>query len=176
MELGSTWEAMSYVAKGFFPSTLQNLEVHYLIHSSSPLVPILNQTIHPPHTIYPKSNLNIIRPPTTTRTPSQLSLSLWLSYQKPTRIPLFPHSYSWPTLLILFNLIIRILLGEVYKSWSSSICSFLHSHITSSHFSPSILLNALFSNILSLCSSLNIKHKVSHTIRILYNTSILTVS
>jgi hypothetical protein len=43
-------------------------------------------------------------------------------------------------------LIILIKLGEEYKSWSSSLCSFLHSPVTSSLLGPNILLSTLFSN------------------------------
>jgi hypothetical protein len=38
--------------------------------------------------------------------------------------------------------------------WSSSLCSFLQSPVISSLFGPNILLSTLFSNTLSLCSSL----------------------
>jgi hypothetical protein len=62
-------------------------------------------------------------------------------------------------------LIILIILGEEYKSRSSSLCSFLHSHITSSLFGPNILLSTLFRNTLSLCSSLNDRDQVSHPYR-----------
>jgi hypothetical protein len=43
-------------------------------------------------------------------------------------------------------------------------CSFLQSHVTSSLFSLNILLNALFSNTLSLCSSLNSQGPVKYKI------------
>jgi hypothetical protein len=45
-------------------------------------------------------------------------------------------------------------------------CSFLHPPVTPSLFCPNILLNTLFSNTLSLCSSLNVKDQVSHPNRI----------
>jgi hypothetical protein len=66
--------------------------------------------------------------------------------------------------LILLDLIILIILGEEYKSRSSFLCSFLYSPVTSPFLSPNIVLSTLFSNTLSLCSSLNVKDKFhSHT-------------
>ena len=46
---------------------------------------------------------------------------------------------------------------------SSSLCSFLHSPVTSYRLCPNILLSNLFSNTRSLCSSLNVRDQVSHT-------------
>jgi hypothetical protein len=45
---------------------------------------------------------------------------------------------------LLLALIILIILGEEYKSWSSSLCSFFHSLVTPSLFGPNILLSAIF--------------------------------
>jgi hypothetical protein len=40
------------------------------------------------------------------------------------------------------------------------LCNFLHSPVTSSVLSPNILLSTLFSNTLSLCSSLSVRYQV----------------
>jgi hypothetical protein len=45
------------------------------------------------------------------------------------------------------------------------VMQFLHSPVTSSLFGPNILLSTLFSNTLSLCSSLNVRDQVSHPYR-----------
>jgi hypothetical protein len=58
-------------------------------------------------------------------------------------------------------LITRIF-GDEYRSLSSSLCSLLHSPVDSSLLGPNILVSALFSNTLSLCSSLSVRDQVSH--------------
>jgi len=62
-------------------------------------------------------------------------------------LPYVPH-------LILFDVIIRIIFYEEDKSQSSSLCSRLHSFVTSSLLGPNIFLSTLFSNNLSLMSLL----------------------
>jgi alpha-amylase/alpha-mannosidase (GH57 family) len=59
-------------------------------------------------------------------------------------------------------LIILIILGEEYKLWSYSLCSFLQPPVTWALFSPNVFLSTLFSNTYSLCSSLNVTDQVSH--------------
>src|SRR5215510_11904288 len=77
------------------------------------------------------------------------------------RAPLSPHA-TCPAHLILLDLTTCTILGEEYRSFSSSLCNFLHSPVTSPLLGPNTLLNTLLSNILSLCSSLNVSDQVSH--------------
>jgi len=67
-----------------------------------------------------------------------------------------------PGHLIIHDLSIRTIYGEQHRSLSSSLCSFLHSPVTSSLLGPNILLNTLFSDTLSLRSSLNVRDQVLH--------------
>jgi hypothetical protein len=50
----------------------------------------------------------------------------------------------------------------VYKLWSSSLCSLLHSPAILSLLGPNILLSTLFLNTLSLCSYLSVTDQVPH--------------
>jgi hypothetical protein len=76
-----------------------------------------------------------------------------------------------PVQLIPFHLIVLIMSGEEYNLWSSSLCSFLQPPVTSSLFGPNILLNTLFSNSLSLCSSINVRDQVPPPYRTRQNYS-----
>jgi len=74
----------------------------------------------------------------------------------------FPSHALHSANLILLHFITQTKLGEEYRSLSSSLCSFLHSHVYSSLLGPDILFKTLFSNTLSLRSSLNLSDQVSH--------------
>jgi hypothetical protein len=75
---------------------------------------------------------------------------------------LSPIRATCPAHLILFYFITRTILGDEYRLFISSLCNFLYSPVTSSLSGPNILLNTLFSNTLSLRSSLNVSDQVSH--------------
>jgi len=107
-----------------------------------------------------KIHLNIIFP--STPGSSMWSVSLRLPRQNLVYTSPFPHRSTCPTYLILPNFSTQIIFHAEYRSLSSSLCSFLHSSVTSSLLSPNILLSALFSDILSLHSSLVVSDHVSY--------------
>ena len=64
MEQSPSWEANRFSASQEIPHILWNLKVHYLIHMSPPLIPILTQLdpVHTPSSHFLKIHLNIIHP------------------------------------------------------------------------------------------------------------------
>ena len=111
--------------------------------------------------------------PTSWRSILILSSHLWMSLPSdlfpsclPTKSLYIPHLSSIHATcrahLILLDLITRIVFGEEYRSFGSSLYSFIHSPVTPSLLGPNIFLNALFSNTLSLRSSLDVSDQESH--------------
>ena len=150
-----------FAANQEIPSILWNPKVHYRTHKRPPPVPILSQ-LDPVHTPHPTSRRSILILSSHLR----LSLPSGLFPSYPTKtlyMPILsPVCAKCPAHLILLGFVTRTILGEAYRSFSSLLCSYLHSLVTSSLLAPNILLNTLFSNTLSLCSSLIVSDQVSH--------------
>ena len=93
---------------------------------------------------------------------SQAILNLRFPHQNPVcNVPLPIHS-TYTAHLFLLELIIKIIFGEQYRSFSSLLCSFLHSPHNSSLLDPHMPLNTIFSNNISLRFSRNVSDTVSY--------------
>ena len=138
-----SWKANWFAASQEIPSISRNPNVHYRTHKRPPHISILGQP-NPIQSIYPHS----------TSWRSILMLFTHLCLGLPSG--LFPSSFPTKTLytpvsspiratcpahLILLYFITCTILGEEYKSFSSSLCNLLHSPVTSSLLGPNILLS-----------------------------------
>ena len=156
-----SWEANWFAASQDIPRISRNPKVHYPTHKRPPPVSILGQ----PNSVHiPTSHLLVIHPnihPSTPRSP-QWSLSLRFPHQDPIHPPLLTHTRHMlsPSHSSRFHHPHNI--GWGVQIFSFSLCSLLHSPITSFLLGPNILLNTIFSNTLSFHSSLNVSDQVSH--------------
>ena len=132
MEHSPSWEANRFSASQEISRILRNPKVHYYVHKCPPPVPILSQLdpVHTPHPTSWRSNV-ILSSHLRLGLPScsflQVSPTKTLYTSRLSSI-----SAKCPAHLILLDLITQTILGEQCRSLSSSICSFLHSPLTSS--------------------------------------------
>ena len=127
----SPWEANRFSANQENPRFLWNRE-GLLPHSQVPApVPILSQ-IDPVHTLtshFLKIHVNIILP--STPGSPHWSLSFRFPHQNPVHASHLLHTRYIPRPSHSSRFITRTILGVEYRSLSSSLCSFLHSPVTS---------------------------------------------
>jgi len=169
MEQSPSWEAKIFSASQEIHRILSNQKVHYRTYKCPPPVPILSQL---DSTSW--RSILILSPHLRLGLPNVLFPSGFPIKTLCTSLP-SPIRATCPALLMFLGIITRTILGEDYRSLSSSLCSFLHSPFTLSLLGPNII-NTLFSNSLSLRSSLNVSDRVSHPYRTTGKITVLYVS
>jgi hypothetical protein len=136
------WEANRFSASQEITRILWNPKVHYRIHNCPTPIRILNQLVSV-HALTSWGSVLILSSHLRLGLPHQ---TLYTPLLSPIRATCRAHS--------ILDFITLTVAGEEYRSVSSSLCSFLHYPVTSSLLGPNILLSILFSNTLSLCSSM----------------------
>ena len=138
MEQSASWENDRFSASQEIPRILWNPNVHYRIHKCPPPLPILRHINAVPHTTLWRSIL-ILSSHLRLGLPSGLFPSGFPTNTLYTPL-LSPKRATRPAHLIILDFITQTILGQQYRSLSSSLCSFLHSPVTSSLLGPNTLL------------------------------------
>jgi hypothetical protein len=155
MDQSPSWEANRFSTSQEIPCILWNPKVHFRIHLYLSWARSIQSM---PPSYFLKIHLNVIL--SCTHGSSKWSLSFRFPHQNPAYTSPLIHMCYMPAHFILLDLITWTVLGEKYRSLSPSLYSFLHSSLTTSILGPNIFLSTLFSNTLSLRSSLNVSSQV----------------
>jgi len=138
MQHSPSWEANWFAASQGIFRILWNPKVHNAFTSARHLslswassFQSLSPTYH-----FLKFYLNTVFP--STPVSPQWSLSPRFPHQNPVHDSPIPIRATCPAHLILLDFITPTILGEDYRTLSSSLCSFLHSPVTSSLLGPNI--------------------------------------
>ena len=123
-EQSSSWGATRFSASQEIPRILWNPKVHYHIHQCPPSVPCLSHLdpVHTPTSHFLKIHLNIISH-RRLGLPSGLFLS-GFPHQNPVYASPLPHTRYMPRPSHSSRIYHPTILGEQYRSFSSSLCSF----------------------------------------------------
>ena len=134
-----SWEVNWFADSQQIPRISRSPKVHYRTHKRPPPVPILGQPnpVHIPTSHLLEIHRNIIHP--STPSSPQWSLSLRFPHQDPIHPPLLDHKRHMPSASHSSRFYHPMILGEEYKSFSSSLCNLLHSPVTESLLGPNIL-------------------------------------
>ena len=145
MEQSPSLEANGFSASQEILRIVWNPKVHYRMYKCPPPVyPEPARSCACPTSHFLKIHLNIILPPT----PGfpKWPPSLRFSHQNLVHASSFTHTCYMPSPSHSSRVDHRTIFGEQYSSLSSSLCSALHSPVTSSLLGPNIFLSSLFSN------------------------------
>jgi hypothetical protein len=131
MEQNPSWQANSSLASQSIVLVWWSPKVHYSGHNSRPFIPILSK-INPADALSPsflKVRFSIILSSTSRST--EWSHSSRFFQQNPALL-FTPVCTTWPTYIILLDLIAQTVFGEEYQLWSISLRDFLPTPVTSS--------------------------------------------
>ena len=147
--------SQQFIRQSRTPHTSSNPEVHYRVHNSPPLVPVLCQTnaVHNLRPIPSKSVL-ILSTQLCLSLPNGLISSGFLTKGLPVLRPYACHMPVHPTAI---DLIALRVFGEQYKSRGFSLCTFLQPAVPCSLVRSKIFLSTLFPNTTNPCFSLHVE-------------------